>query len=149
MKLRTELWFTRLTYEKQAKLKNPITKEEFKKIQQLILQFRKSRTVVKMQQIGRKRLDALMPLLLNELWHMPNPTVTLERVIPLLEAVLRRIFYLVLLKENPEALNQLLKLCGASSWMAEYIAQSPLLLDELLNISSLYSVPTKIGRAHV
>lgn len=143
MQLWTELWFSRLTYEEQAELENPISQEEFKKIQQLILQFRKSRTVVKMQQIGRKRLDALMPLLLNELWHMPNPTVTLERVIPLLEAVLRRTSYLVLLKENPEALNQLLKLCGASSWMAEYIAQSPLLLDELLNISSLYSVPTK------
>src|SRR5690554_8206379 len=59
MQLWTELWFSRLTYEEQAELENPISQEEFKKIQQLILQFRKSRTVVKMQQIGRKRLDAL------------------------------------------------------------------------------------------
>lgn len=143
MQLWTELWFSRLTYEEQAELDNPLSQEEFEHIQQLILQFRKSRTVVKMQQIGRKRLDALMPLLLNELWQLPRPKQTLERVLPLLEAVLRRTSYLVLLKENPQALNQLLKLCGASSWMAEYIAQSPLLLDELLNISSLYSLPTK------
>src|SRR5690554_7832154 len=67
----------------------------------------------------------------------------MEIHVTMLEAVLRRTSYLVLLKENPQALNQLLKLCGASSWMAEYIAQTPLLLDELLNITSLYSLPTK------
>lgn len=143
MQLWTELWFSRLTYEEQAELENPLSKEKFEQIKELILRFRRSRTVLKMQQIGRQRLDALMPLLLCELWQQPRPKQTLERVFPLLEAVLRRTSYLVLLKENPQALNQLLKLCGASSWMAEYIAQTPLLLDELLNITSLYSLPTK------
>lgn len=143
MQLWTELWFSRLTYEEQAELENPISLEEFETIKKLILTFRKSRTVIKMQQIGRQRLDALMPLLLCELWQLPEPKQTLERVLPLLEAVLRRTSYLVLLKENPQALNQLLKLCGASSWVAEYIALTPLLLDELLNITALYSLPTK------
>lgn len=143
MQLWTELWFSRLTYEEQAELENPISEALFEEIKALILSFRRSRTVIKMQQIGRQRLDALMPLLLCELWQQSDPKQTLERVIPLLEAVLRRTSYLVLLKENPQALNQLLKLCGASSWVAEYIAQTPLLLDELLNITSLYSLPTK------
>ena len=106
-------------------------------------QFRDSKAVAMMQQIGRERLDALMPLLLKELWSNKNPVNTLERVIPLLEAVLRRTAYLVLLKENPQALTQLVKLCGASVWVAEYIAKTPLLLDELLVPESLYRLPEK------
>ncbi len=106
-------------------------------------QFRDSKAVAMMQQIGRERLDALMPLLLKELWSNKNPVNTLERVIPLLEAVLRRTAYLVLLKENPQALTQLVKLCGASVWVAEYIAKTPLLLDELLVPESLYLLPEK------
>jgi len=63
--------------------------------------------------------------------------------VPLLEAVVRRTAYLVLLKENPQALTQLVKLCGASSWVAEYITQTPLLLDELLTPANLYRLPER------
>ncbi len=115
----------------------------FTDVQELLRKFRESRPVIGMQQVGRERLDALMPLLLRELWHQEQPVNTLERVMPLLEAVVRRTAYLVLLKENPQALTQLLKLCGASSWVAEYITQTPLLLDELLNTSSLYRLPSR------
>ena len=112
-------------------------------VQALLSQFRESRAVLKMQQIGRERLDALMPRLLSELWAQPQPKQVLERVIPLLEAVVRRTAYLVLLKENPQALTQLIRLCGASSWVAAYITQTPLLLDELLNTASLYKLPQR------
>ena len=112
-------------------------------VQQLLSKFRDSRTVLKMQQIGRERLDALMPLLLQQLWQQPEPVTTLERIVPLLEAVVRRTAYLVLLKENPQALTQLVKLCGASSWVAEYITQTPLLLDELLSPANLYRLPER------
>lgn len=112
-------------------------------VQQRLQKFRDSKAIAMMQQIGRERLDALMPLLLKELWSHANPVDTLERVMPLLEAVLRRTAYLVLLKENPQALTQLVKLCGASVWVAEYIAKTPLLLDELLVPESLYRLPEK------
>ena len=55
----------------------------------------------------------------------------------------RRTAYLVLLNENPQALEQLVRLCGASSWVAEYIATTPLLLDELLVPDTLYRLPDK------
>lgn len=110
-------------------------------IQQELSRFRESRAVLHMQPIGRERLDALMPMLLQELWQQGQPQTVLQRVIPLLEAVVRRTAYLVLLKENPQALTQLIRLCGASSWVAEYIAQTPLLLDELLSPASLYRLP--------
>ena len=103
--------------------------------------FRESRPVTNMQQIGRERLEALMPSLLEQVWAQDNTEETLERIIPLLEAVLRRTAYLVLLSENPQALEQLIKLCSASSWVAEFITRTPLLLDELLVPESLYRLP--------
>ena len=112
-------------------------------VQNELRKFRESRAVLHMQPIGRERLDALMPMLLQELWQQGEPVTVLLRVMPLLEAVLRRTAYLVLLKENPQALTQLIRLCGASSWVAEYIAQTPLLLDELLTPESLYRLPQR------
>jgi glutamate-ammonia-ligase adenylyltransferase len=112
-------------------------------VEALLTGFRDSRAVLKMQQIGRERLDALMPRLLRELWQQPQPKDALERVLPLLEAVVRRTAYLVLLKENPQALTQLIRLCSASSWVAAYITQTPLLLDELLNPATLYTLPSR------
>ncbi|MDF1764274.1 MAG: bifunctional [glutamate--ammonia ligase]-adenylyl-L-tyrosine phosphorylase/[glutamate--ammonia-ligase] adenylyltransferase, partial [Oleibacter sp.] len=95
-----------------------------------------------MQAIGHDRLEELMPLLLSQVWQQKAPAIALERLIPLLEAVLRRTAYLVLLKENPQALEQLVRLCSASSWVAQYITDTPLLLDELLNVRNLYRLPT-------
>ena len=60
---------------------------------------------------------------------------------PLVEKVARRSAYLVLLSENPGALQRLLSLCAASPWIAEQIARFPLLLDELLNEGRLFSPP--------
>ena len=113
-----------------------------KEVQDKLSTFRESRAVLNMQQVGRERLEELMPLLLQKLWLQTAPLTTLERLIPLLEAVLRRTAYLVLLKENPQALKQLVRLCNASSWVAEYITQTPLLLDELLDVTSLYRLPS-------
>jgi [glutamine synthetase] adenylyltransferase / [glutamine synthetase]-adenylyl-L-tyrosine phosphorylase len=109
--------------------------------QQLLDKFRNSRAVSSMQAIGRERLEALMPMLLQILSQYPQPHTTLERLLPLLEAVLRRTAYLILLKENPQALQQLIRLCSASPWVAAYISQTPLLLDELLNSHNLLRRP--------
>ena len=99
----------------------------------------------KMQAIGKQRLDKAMPLLLKALWQCEHPQQTLERLVPLLEAILRRTAYLVLLSENPAALQQLVRLCGASPWIAKSIAEAPLLLDELLHPAHLYNPNDKAG----
>ncbi|MFT8086136.1 hypothetical protein ACMYMX_23230, partial [Salmonella enterica subsp. enterica serovar Enteritidis] len=87
---------------------------------------------------GRERLDAFIPRLLAQAVEQDDPDLVLERVLPLVEAVARRSAYLVLLTENPGALQRLLELCAASPWIAEQIARFPLLLDELLNAGRLY-----------
>ena len=105
--------------------------------------FRDSKAVASMQAIGRERLESLMPDLMQALSQCKQPNDTLERVIPLLTSVLRRTAYLVLLKENPQALKQLINLCGASVWVAQYITRTPVLLDELLTPSTLYQCPER------
>ncbi|TBW06880.1 bifunctional [glutamate--ammonia ligase]-adenylyl-L-tyrosine phosphorylase/[glutamate--ammonia-ligase] adenylyltransferase [Azotobacter chroococcum subsp. isscasi] len=94
-----------------------------------------------MQRLGRERLDAFIPQLLALAVEQDDPDLVLERVLPLVEAVARRSAYLVLLTENPGALQRLLALCAASPWVAEQITRFPLLLDQLLNEERLYSPP--------
>lgn len=104
---------------------------------------RDSRTVQTLQTQGRKRLNRFMPVLLEALTEVANPSETLERVLQLVEAILRRTAYMVLLLENPGARTQLVQLCSESPLIARRLAATPLLLDELLNAEHLYSPPAK------
>ena len=106
-----------------------------------LIDLRHGNQVRAMQRLGRERLDAFVPRLLNMLAEHEKPDLTLERVLPLVEAVARRSAYLVLLTENPGALERLLTLCAASPMVAEQIAKFPILLDELLNEGRLLSPP--------
>ena len=96
-----------------------------------------------LQGLGRERLNHFIPQLIARVAAQSNPDLVLARVLPLMEAVARRSAYLVLLSENPKALEQLLNLCGASAWIAEQVTRFPLLLDELLNTERLYTPPAK------
>ncbi len=88
---------------------------------------------------GRTRLDKLMPLLLAAAGRSREPMLTLARLVKLVEAIGRRSAYFVLLVENPKALTQLVELCTASAWIASWISQNPVLLDELLHPAGVYA----------
>ncbi len=90
---------------------------------------------------GRERLDRLMPRLLGAVGRSHEPDATLARIATLVESIARRSVYFSLLVENPMALTQLVKLCGASAWIANWITQHPILLDELIDPASLYALP--------
>ncbi len=99
---------------------------------------------------GRQRFDRLMPLLLGAIGQTEMPDVTLMRLLDLLQQIARRSVYMALLVEYPLALSQLVKLCSASPWIARYLSQQPLLLDELLDPRSLYAPPdTKALKAEL
>lgn len=111
---------------------------------------RDGRAVLSMQASARTRLDMFIPRLLQVIVHEafgPKLPITIAetfaRIVPLIEAVARRSSYLVLLVENPTAVQQLVKLCAASPLIADQIAQYPALLDELLTPESLYAPPDK------
>ncbi len=95
---------------------------------------------------GRERLDRLMPLLLERLEESSEPLEHgLSRLVPVLEAVLRRSAYLLLLIENPSALDALIDLACRSQWIASQVAQHPVLFDELLAGEEVSGVPTREG----
>lgn len=102
-----------------------------------------NRAVRAMQALGRERLDKLMPLLLQECVRHEDPDTALQRSLVLVESVLRRSAYMMLLVENHAALKRLVDLCAASPWIAEELARYPVLLDELLNAQTLFSPPQK------
>lgn len=92
-------------------------------------------------ELSRQRFDAVMPHVISQAAKMPNADVTLLRVMDLLESICRRASYLALLAEHPHAMQLLVKLCSSSPWLANYLAQHPILLDELLDTRTLYAVP--------
>ncbi|MBU2965665.1 bifunctional [glutamate--ammonia ligase]-adenylyl-L-tyrosine phosphorylase/[glutamate--ammonia-ligase] adenylyltransferase [Amphritea sp. 2_MG-2023] len=102
-----------------------------------------SRSVQVMQAIGHERLLAVLPKLMTEISAVDNASETLERVLLLIQAIIRRSSYLVLLAENPDAMKQLVRLCSASAWFSETLTKQPVLLDELIDQRSLYSPPSK------
>ncbi len=100
-------------------------------------------SVMAMAAVSRERLAELAPRLLQRLAAADKPYDTLTRIVPLLVATARRSAYLLLLIENPKALDQLVVLTEASPWIAQQLAHHPALLDELLNPATLYRVPPK------
>ncbi|HEY8158705.1 MAG TPA: bifunctional [glutamate--ammonia ligase]-adenylyl-L-tyrosine phosphorylase/[glutamate--ammonia-ligase] adenylyltransferase [Methylobacter sp.] len=103
-----------------------------------IRDFKHSVAVKRLTAKGAGVLDRLMPQLLEAMRQVNNPDETLARILGLFEAVVGRNVYLSLLAENPGALAQLIRLSSASPWICDYLAQYPVLFDELLDTRSLY-----------
>ncbi len=106
---------------------------------QQLQEFRNSHACRSAETSGQQRLEHLMPLLLEAVGGCAEPTATLERVLTILEAIVRRTAYIALLVERPIALSQLVRLSCVSPWIATRLAQHPMLLDELLDPRRLYS----------
>jgi glutamate-ammonia-ligase adenylyltransferase len=86
---------------------------------------------------AQARLDALVPQLAGAAAASPAKDRALPALLGLVEAIGGRVSYLALLQENPQALGHVAGLMTASSWLAQYLKQHPLLLDELLDPRSL------------
>jgi glutamate-ammonia-ligase adenylyltransferase len=92
-------------------------------------------------ELSRQRFDAVMPHVIAQSGKMQNADTTMLRVIDLLESICRRASYLALLAEHAQTMQLLVKLCSSSPWLANYLAQHPILLDELLDTRTLYAAP--------
>ena len=104
-----------------------------------------SRAARSMQGVAQERLAKLLPALMQLCSKQKDAAQTLARVLVLIESVLRRSVYLVLLQENPSTLKLVVDLCAASPWFGDYLARQPSLLDELLDVHSLFEVPTPLA----
>ncbi len=127
------LWLGDLEPQEAIKIFTDHGYESAKQSWTVLTTYAQERQVLQMQRESRLRLDKFIPLLLQALPDTKHPSLCLARILKLVEAVTRRTAYLVLLMENPKALRQLIKLCEASPWIAEYLALHPVLLDELIS----------------
>lgn len=119
----------------------------FEKPEQILtlLDHLRQETTKRLQAIeGRRRLDKLMPLLLIAAGRSEYPLVTFRRIIELIKAIAGRASYLSLLLENPTSLRHLVKLIESSAFIASFLSQHPVLLDELLDARKLYLPATRI-----
>ncbi len=107
--------------------------------------FRDSGSYLRMDEGGRKRLNALMPRLIEEAGRQTNAWRALDRGMQVVEAIGRRSAYFSLLNENPVALQRLLRLCSESDFLAKQLAAHPMLLDELLDPRIFADLPDRAG----
>jgi glutamate-ammonia-ligase adenylyltransferase len=90
-----------------------------------------SNKVAELQDIGQERINKLMPYLLKLIEAQRSPDTTLERLLPIVESILRRSTYLAYLLENADALKRMVDLCAMSPWVAMQLKAYPILLYEL------------------
>jgi len=108
-----------------------------------IRELRQSRLVRTLKDGARQRLQAVLGALVHEAAPQPDAETALIRTLRVLDAIVGRSTYLALLAESPGARRQLLKLCGASPWIAELLAQTPALLDTLLDARLANEAPDR------
>ncbi len=113
----------------------------------LLLELRASALVRKLDEAGRRRLQALLPALLAEVAHSTAQLPVLRRVLAIIEATGKRSAYFSLLRENGPARARLIELCRHGDFLASQIAAHPLLLDELIDERLLTQLPTRLSLA--
>jgi glutamate-ammonia-ligase adenylyltransferase len=97
----------------------------------------------RLDETGRRRLQLLLPRLLQAVAARGAEASTLGRLLHVLERIGGRTVYLALLNENAVARSRLVELCAHSQFLADQIAAFPLLLDELLDERLFESTPTR------
>jgi len=98
---------------------------------------------------GQARIDRLLPRVLEAAAALPNRDAAAESLLHLVESIGRREAYLALLMEYPQCLQAVANVAAASRWAADYLAQHPILLDELLDNRALEAPadPAGVSRA--
>jgi glutamate-ammonia-ligase adenylyltransferase len=109
--------------------------EQADEIAESLVRFADAPSARHISSIARQRLNAFMPELLRRVHACSNPLVALNRVLAIVEKILRRSAYLALLNENSDVLSHLVNLCEQSGYIADQVARFPVLLDELLDPS--------------
>jgi glutamate-ammonia-ligase adenylyltransferase len=95
--------------------------------------------LLQLPEASRTRLLALLNAALPQIARVVGEagigshSATLARLLDFFEAIARRSAYLSLLTEYPHTLERVIRMMNASGWAATFLAQHPILLDELLD----------------
>lgn len=140
------VWKATLSEEQRVDVLDSLGFAEPDKVDAVIQSWRTQQSPYLTDVVAR-RLDDLMPDLLRDIAEYRDDSATIDRMLDLLAAILRRSVYVALLIEQPQARRQLVRLFHASPWIAELLTQHPILLDELIDPETLYSPPDKAALA--
>ncbi len=113
-----------------------LSESGFKLAQQLHVQLGKLVNCVayrKQDSLGRSRVHSFMPNFLSQLAKADLSEQSLLDLFMLVQSILRRSIYLVMLDENEAILKQLIQVSAASPWIVNHLTTYPLLLDELVH----------------
>ena len=111
--------------------------------QRLLTGLRDSALLRKLDDPGRRRLQALLPELATGIGASREPVTVLKRVLRVLEAIGPRSAYFALLNESAHARRRLIELADHGDFLVNQIAAYPLLLDELIDARVLAHTPTR------
>jgi [glutamine synthetase] adenylyltransferase / [glutamine synthetase]-adenylyl-L-tyrosine phosphorylase len=139
------------TPEEQSALAESLQRAGFTEateVARLLLELRGSALVRKLDDPGRRRLQALLPLLMTDIAASSSQLVVLRRVLRIIEAIGQRSVYFALLHESGYARRGLIELCARGEFLAKQIAAHPLLLDELIDERASSEVPSRATLAH-
>ena len=100
----------------------------------LVHEFWYGHAIKKLPAKAVQRLKEFWPHLIGAILQSDKPQVALMRLMPLVESVMRRTVYLVMLIESKGALQRLVKMATVSPWICEELTHYPVLLDEFLSM---------------
>lgn len=141
------LWSDELSINELSLLMPQLDEEASQRVGEHLKVFRHDVDKRAIGQRGRDVLDKLMPRLLSEVCQRDDADSVLPRLTHLILSIVTRTTYLELLVEYPSAMTHLIRLCAASPMVASKLATYPILLDELLDVNSLYqAVPLSAYR---
>ncbi|MCC8364709.1 bifunctional [glutamate--ammonia ligase]-adenylyl-L-tyrosine phosphorylase/[glutamate--ammonia-ligase] adenylyltransferase [Xenorhabdus sp. PB61.4] len=132
------LWLEYLNRDELMALVPHLSEPEAQKMLETMVSLRNDISKRTIGPRGRDVLDHLMPRLLAKIVAREDSNTVLERVIPLLLSIVSRTTYLELILESEQVMTHVIRLCAASPMIACQLSHHPLLLDELLDPTSLY-----------
>ncbi|MGM0564470.1 MAG: bifunctional [glutamate--ammonia ligase]-adenylyl-L-tyrosine phosphorylase/[glutamate--ammonia-ligase] adenylyltransferase [Pseudomonadota bacterium] len=136
-----KLWYAELSTEEALQALCLAGDPRGTEVTARLKQLRESSAYQKSTVESRQRVDEFMAKLLCQVSNLEHNRVqALLRLINFVRAVARRSVYLVLLSENPRALERLVFFFAESEWVAEQLTRQPAVLDQLLDARLLYEL---------
>ena len=122
------------TVENSTQLENRLDAILDANAKNLIHEFWYGHAIKKLPAKAVQRLKEFWPYLIEAILQSDKPQIALMRLMPLVESVMRRTVYLVMLIESKGALQRLVKMATVSPWICEELTHYPVLLDEFLSM---------------
>ena len=136
-----DVWSFSLTTDERRRLLETAGFQDGDAAATMLETFKSEPATRSLSSAGKRRLDRLIPRVLEAASRCDDPATVLRRMLQLIKSIQQRINYLSLLLEYPTVLTHLIQLVSASPWITAFLSRHPVLLDELLDPRTLYAPP--------